>query len=229
MNSKKIVTSFLACFMLTGCTSKEEVVTTPEITMTPSSTQEILISVTLPEEYFSMSAQEGNLTTVEDYAAEILEDSDIETAEINADGSLTIVMSEEKYDAMVAEAKDNVNTIIERLTSDKYPAIDTISVDDAVTRFILTVNYEDYEISTDSVALPALVYTGYYYQILSGNENPEFEIQIVDKDTEIIKETFHYPEDWEEEEEEDIIPEETEPSSVETMETTMTEEPEEND
>lgn len=117
---------------------------------------------------------------------------------IHEDGSVTMVMTLESYEAMLAQLEDSLVAAFDQLTDGAtYPSIKTIEANDDFSAFVLRVDKEAYEGSMDAFAIFSLAMNASMYHIFLGIPENEISIamEIIDDATDEVIDSFAYPDD----------------------------------
>ena len=109
----------------------------------------------------------------------------------NDDGSVTMKMSKDAHKKLLDEIKTGINESIDEILSEKenYPSFESITYDDDVTTFTVSVDASAYG-GFQSFAALALYIEGNYYQALNAVPEDQLKtiVNFVDRDTgEIIE------------------------------------------
>lgn len=118
------------------------------------------ITITLPSEIVGEITQEK--------LNEAVEKSDgLISGTLNADGSVSYVLTPEKYDEMIAEMHGSIEkTLQEILDSPDYPNIESISHNEDFTEYTITCSSEDLNLTESFLPLSLYVSSGMYFQFL---------------------------------------------------------------
>ena len=142
------------------------------------------VTITLPAAFFS--TQDMDAFDPDEYASS----NGFESAEVNDDGSVTIEVTETKYDEMVAEMAKGIEDLCTELTGGiDSPYITEITYNDDYTQFQIKVNKEEYEDAIDISGLQIYITAGFYASLV-GNSSDDISIEIVDDATGDVLNTY---------------------------------------
>ncbi len=198
MKGKRAVAILCAAvFLLSGCGSSNEAKGSKEenTTVATEKNEDVKVdeglsdvTVTLPA---SMFEGEDMSTKVEDVKKEGAKD-----ATVNEDGSMTIKMSKDKHEEIMAQMKTSVTECIKQIkTSGDFKSIKDIKYNDDFTNITLEVVQADYEQGLDSIALMGIGSSAAMYHLYNGVEADDIKVTIDIKnvDTGEVFSTNVYP------------------------------------
>ena len=163
--------------------AKEEAPESAEGSDTPSGaakTQET-VTVVIPTVYESVTTQEE--------AEKIRKENGYESAVLNDDGSLTIVMSRNQHDEMLGQFKKSVDEgITEIIHTVEDSAIEKIEYNDDYSIFTVTVSGDELGLA-ERQAADELVMYGTLYHIYSGNDVDHIKVDYLSSGTGEVIET----------------------------------------
>lgn len=163
--------------------AKEEAPESAEGSDTPSGaakTQET-VTVVIPTVYESVTTQEE--------AEKIRKENGYESAVLNDDGSLTIVMSRSQHDEMLGQFKKSVDEgITEIIHTVEDSAIEKIEYNDDYSIFTVTVSGDELGLA-ERQAADELVMYGTLYHIYSGNDVDHIKVDYLSSGTGEVIET----------------------------------------
>lgn len=163
--------------------AKEEAPESAEGSDAPSGaakTQET-VTVVIPTVYESVTTQEE--------AEKIRKENGYESAVLNDDGSLTIVMSRSQHDEMLGQFKKSVDEgITEIIHTVEDSAIEKIEYNDDYSIFTVTVSGDELGLA-ERQAADELVMYGTLYHIYSGNDVDHIKVDYLSSGTGEVIET----------------------------------------
>ena len=163
--------------------AKEEAAESAEGADAPSGaakTQET-VTVVIPTVYESVTTQEE--------AEKIRKENGYESAVLNDDGSLTIVMSRSQHDEMLGQFKKSVDEgITEIIHTVEDSAIEKIEYNDDYSIFTVTVSGDELGLA-ERQAADELVMYGTLYHIYSGNDVDHIKVDYLSSGTGEVIET----------------------------------------
>ena len=133
------------------------------------------VTVVIPTVYENVGTQEE--------ADEIRDKNGDESATLEEDGSLTIVMSRSQYDEMILQFRESVDKgISEILSAGDGSSIEKIEYNDDYSVFTVTVKGD--EIGTiDRYAAEELIMYGTLYHIYTGNDVEHIQVDYVSRES----------------------------------------------
>lgn len=150
-----------------------------------------MVTLTIPSVYF----EEDELTEIVGDASS----DNYESLTMNDDGSVTLVMTEKQHQAILAAVKESlISSAADAFPDDDCPSVKSMAFSDDFTEATLSVNYESYENSFDSLCEYTAIISCAIYQIFSGidADNVSVTISVVDEESGEIKRSACYPEDY---------------------------------
>lgn len=131
------------------------------------------VTVVIPTVYESITTQEE--------ADEIREKNGYESATLEEDGSLTIIMSRSRHDEMIRQFRDSVDRgISEILAADTGSEIEKIEYNDDYSVFTVTVEGDEIGIVERQTADELVMY-GVLYHIYTGNDVDHIQVDYVNR------------------------------------------------
>lgn len=142
------------------------------------------VTVTLPSAFFA--SEDMDEFDPDEYASS----NGFESAKVNDDGSVTIEVTETKYNEMMEEMAQGIKDLCTELTGGiDSPYITEITYNDDFTQFQIKVNKEEYENAIDISGLQIYVIAGFYASF-AGNSSEDISIEIVDNATGDVINTY---------------------------------------
>ena len=139
------------------------------------------VTIVIPTVYESVTTQEE--------AEKIRKENGYESAVLNADGSLTIVMSREQYEEMLEKFKKSVDEgIAEIIGAVEDSAIEKIEYNDDYSIFTVTVTGDEVGF-VERQAADELVMYGTLYHIYTGNDATHIQVDYIASGTGEVLET----------------------------------------
>ena len=163
--------------------AKEEAPESAEGSDAPSGAAktEETVTVVIPTVYESVTTQEE--------AEKIRKENGYESAVLNDDGSLTIVMSRSQHDEMLGQFKKSVDEgITEIIHTVEDSAIEKIEYNDDYSIFTVTVSGDELGLA-ERQAADELVMYGTLYHIYSGNDVDHIKVDYLSSGTGEVIET----------------------------------------
>ena len=163
--------------------AKEEAQESAEGSDAPSGAAktEETVTVVIPTVYESVTTQEE--------AEKIRKENGYESAVLNDDGSLTIVMSRSQHDEMLGQFKKSVDEgITEIIHTVEDSAIEKIEYNDDYSIFTVTVSGDELGLA-ERQAADELVMYGTLYHIYSGNDVDHIKVDYLSSGTGEVIET----------------------------------------
>jgi len=195
------VLALLAVSVTSGCTPQEEAPPTDEVVSSEApaveeeSSQDIEVDeglfnveVTLPAEIFEGWSEENIAANTREAGA-----SDYT---INADGSVTYIMSKAAHDEAVQEMRDGIDFRIQEAVNERPNVFKSVTYNDAVSKFEVTVDKDAYEADMGASFIGFnLGLSGTYYQMFEGvpTDDREVVINFIDASTNEVFDTQKWP------------------------------------
>ena len=150
-----------------------------ETSSNPGKTEDT-VTIVIPTVYESLTSQ--------DEAEMIRKENGYESAVLNEDGSLTVVMSRSQYDEMIVQFRKSVDEGIEEIIQAvEDSTIEKIEYNDDYSKFTVTVSGDELGLA-ERQAADELVMYGTLYHIYTGNDVDRIQVDYVSSSTgEIIK------------------------------------------
>ena len=134
------------------------------------------VELTIPAEYIGEDVTQASLDTS-------VSEGEFNSATLNADGSVTYVMSKDQHKAMMDEMKVGIDTsIAEYIGSTDTPSITAIEVNDDYTDFRVTLSSDTLGLGESFSALAFMIY-GAMYNIFNGTEVDNIAISYINQAT----------------------------------------------
>ena len=129
------------------------------------------VKIVIPTVYENVTAQEE--------AEKIRNRNGYESAVLNEDGSLTVVMKKSQYEELLADFKASVDKgITEIISAVEDSAIEKIEYNDDYSIFTVTVSGDEIGV-TERLAAEELVMYGTLYHIYTGNDATHIQVDYV--------------------------------------------------
>ena len=145
------------------------------VTASVKKEQEEMVTVVIPTVYESVTSQEE--------ADEIRDNNGYESAVLEEDGSLTIVMSRSRYDEMISRFRESVDRgITEILEGETGSEIGKIEYNDDYSVFTVTVEGDEIGIMERQIADELVMY-GTLYHIYTGNDVEHIQVDYVSRES----------------------------------------------
>ena len=145
------------------------------VTASVKKEQEEMVTVVIPTVYESVTSQEE--------ADEIRDNNGYESAVLEEDGSLTIVMSRSRYDEMISRFRESVDRgITEILEGETGSEIEKIEYNDDYSVFTVTVEGDEIGIMERQIADELVMY-GTLYHIYTGNDVEHIQVDYVSRES----------------------------------------------
>lgn len=167
------VLAVLAVSFTSGCAVQEDAPAVEEELSQGIEVDEGLLNVevTVPKEFF-----EGQ--TEEDIAA-IAKEGGYSGYTMNADGSVTYAMSKAAYDEALQKMRDGIDLAIQETVKEKPHVFKSVTYDDAVSRFDVTVDKDAYGADTGAGFIGfSFGLSGIFYQMFDGVSTDDREVVI---------------------------------------------------
>ncbi|QQK78503.1 hypothetical protein HUG20_00200 [Salicibibacter cibi] len=133
------------------------------------------VELTLPAELM----EEAGADSIEELAADADEEDGIEEVAENEDGSVSITMTGEAHQEMMAEMEQEANEYIEEIvTNDEFASIEDVTANDSFDDITFVVDQEQYENSFDGFAAFGVSIWALMYQGFDGVDEEEMEVTI---------------------------------------------------
>ena len=137
--------------------------------------EEEKVTLVIPTVYENVSTQEE--------ADEIRVRNDYESATLEEDGSLTIVMSRSQYDELLSGFRESVDRGIAEIVSEDYgSSIEKIEYNDDYSVFTVTVTSDEIGIVERQTADELVMY-GTLYHIYTAGEADHIQVDYVNRDS----------------------------------------------
>ena len=137
--------------------------------------EEEKVTLVIPTVYENVSTQEE--------ADEIRDRNGYESATLEEDGSLTIVMSRSQYEELLKDFRESVDRGIAEIVSEDYgSSIEKIEYNDDYSVFTVTVSTEEIGIPERQTANELVMY-GTLYQIYTAGGADRIRVDYVNRDS----------------------------------------------
>ena len=184
----------LVAVSMTGCKKKHsaqnEVVPTPTPTQVTAIENGAIgvteengkVKVNMPKEAFGEN--------VADMAEKIKNSRGFEAADVQADGSVTFVMTKTQHRIWLEETKENAEDIAERVIED-FRALDDVEFNRDLTEATIEAEGHLFETKIDNGAAQGVANAAFIYQSMSGvkKENLKVIVKFVNDETNEVLET----------------------------------------
>ena len=163
-----------------GGESEEKQSSEAQSTVEVKPQEEEKVTLVIPTVYENVSTQEE--------ADEIRERNGYESATLEEDGSLTIVMNRSQYDELISDFRESVDRGIAEIVSEDYgSSIEKIEYNDDYSVFTVTVSTDEIGIIERQTADELVMY-GTLYHIYTAGEADHIQVDYVNRDSgEIIE------------------------------------------
>lgn len=155
------------------------------------------VTVIISSKFFDLmnSSSFSSTQTPEQYCLTMEKEGSVSKAVVNEDGSVTLTMSKENYDKLIATMKTSLDQTIAGYTNrTTFPSIKEITYTDDLSEIKLTVDYEAFSNSMGSFAVLGLGLQGYLYRIFTG-QSETVKITYIDETTGKSVESYQFPDD----------------------------------
>lgn len=142
----------------------------------------LTVEITLPASFF-----EGEEIDMDAYAQE----QGFISAYKNEDGSVTAKMTRKKYNELLEETRESLETTFASFISDDTPYIKEVTHNDDFTEVAIYVNRTEYESAFDITPFAVGIAVGLYQQVAQIEYH--VEVSIVDADTGDLINSITYP------------------------------------
>ena len=137
--------------------------------------EEEKVTLVIPTVYENVSTQEE--------ADEIRDRNGYESATLEEDGSLTVVMSRSQYEELISDFRESVDRGIAEIVSEDYgSSIEKIEYNDDYSVFTVTVSTEEIGIPERQTANELVMY-GTLYQIYTAGGADRIRVDYVNRDS----------------------------------------------
>lgn len=102
----------------------------------------------------------------------------------NADGSVTITMTKDKYNGMMEEAKSSTIEFLDNIAAGTdFASVKNVTYNNDFSKICLEVNREEYENSMDAFVTLGIAVTVGFYKVFEGKADYKITLEIKDIDT----------------------------------------------
>ena len=158
-----------------GGESEEKQSSEAQSTVEVKPQEEEKVTLVIPTVYENVSTQEE--------ADEIRDRNGYESATLEEDGSLTIVMNRSQYDELISDFRESVDRGIAEIVSEDYgSSIEKIEYNDDYSVFTVTVSTEEIGIPERQTANELVMY-GTLYQIYTAGGADRIRVDYVNRDS----------------------------------------------
>ena len=172
------------------------------------------VELTIPASYVGEEVTQESLNT------KVAEDG-YKSATLNADGSVTYVMTKDQHKTMMDELKVNIDTsLAEYIGSADTPSITAIEANDDYTDFKATVSSDTLGLGESFTALTFMVY-GAMYNVFNGTEVDNIAVSYINQATGEVIHTTNSADLGAADDKEPVQATEPEQSDVDTSNMTM--------
>ena len=205
---KRILALFLAALLLTGCSAKTandvpEEITTPEASTAPAEEEQPVETPPAQEETSTAITAEkapgntieltvpadfiGEETTQEELDAEVAKADGFISAKLNADGSATYVMTEERHNDLMEELGQNIDTeLVNMADSSDYPNVVSVSTADGYKSFTVTLSTDTVGLQESIMVMAFFMYGG-MYNAFNGTPADNVSVQFVNQSGTVLE------------------------------------------
>lgn len=201
---KRILAFVLAALLLTGCAAKS-VESEPAKTDTPDANASSVAEekpVVQEEEPTTISTEKASGNTIEltvpaDFIGEEVTQEYLDaevgkadgfiSATLNADGSATYVMTEERHNDLMTELGQNIDTELANMAdSSDYPNIVSVSASNDYTTFTVTLSTDTVGLQ-ESIMVMAFYMYGGMYNAFNGTPADNVSVQFVNQSGTVLE------------------------------------------
>lgn len=162
-------------------TSKDTQEEVPTTTISAEKSPGRTIELTVPADFLD----EG--TTQESLDAEVSKADGFISAKINADGSATYVMTEERHNDLMTELGQNIDTELANMAdSSDYPNIVSVSASNDYTTFTVTLSTDTVGLQ-ESIMVMAFYMYGGMYNAFNGTPADNVSVQFVNQSGTVLE------------------------------------------
>ena len=131
---------------------------------------------------------------VESFAGQYREAKGFKKVTVNEDGSLTLVVTEEKYAAQMESMDENAKVLYLAVGQESgvFQTVKRLDYNEDYTSLTLTVDKEAYEASDEDERVDEIIYISRLYQAFALNTDGVIEINFIDENTGEIYKTDLY-------------------------------------
>lgn len=204
---KRILAFVLAALLLTGCAAKTEKnkpakAASPEVSAAPAVEEKPIEEPIAEEEATTISAEKASGNTIEltvpaDFIGEEVTQEDLDaevgkadgfiSATLNADGSATYVMTEERHNDLMTELGQNIDTELANMAdSSDYPNIVSVSASNDYTTFTVTLSTDTVGLQ-ESIMVMAFYMYGGMYNAFNGTPADNVSVQFVNQSGTVLE------------------------------------------
>lgn len=143
------------------------------------------VELTIPADYIEEDVTQESLDAD---AAE----SNFKSATLNADGSVTYIMSKDQHSKMMDEMKANIDaSLAEYIGSEDTPTITAIEPNDDYTDFKVTLSTDTVGLSESFSALAFMIF-GAMYNVFNGTETEDISVSFISQATGEVLNTSNF-------------------------------------
>lgn len=204
---KRILAFVLAALLLTGCAAKTEKnkpaeADSPEVSAAPAAEEKPVEEPIVKEETTPISAEKASGNTIEltvpaDFIGEEVTQEYLDaevgkadgfiSATLNADGSATYVMTEERHNDLMAELGQNIDTELANMAdSSDYPNVVSVSASDDYKAFTVTLSTDTVGLQ-ESIMVMAFYMYGGMYNAFNGTPADNVSVQFVNQSGTVLE------------------------------------------
>ena len=204
---KRILAFVLAALLLTGCAAKTAQnepaeAALPEVSAAPAVEEKPIEEPIAEEEATTISAEKASGNTIEltvpaDFIGEEVTQDDLDaevgkadgfiSATLNADGSATYVMTEERHNDLMTELGQNIDTELANMAdSSDYPNIVSVSASNDYTTFTVTLSTDTVGLQ-ESIMVMAFYMYGGMYNAFNGTPADNVSVQFVNQSGTVLE------------------------------------------
>jgi hypothetical protein len=156
------------------------------------------VEIKLPQSLMQAGEEEDSAAseTPQDYCTRMLKEDGIKGCTVEADG-VKLTMTKAKHEELMSEMRKKMDEAVQSLTAEEaYSSIKSITHDDIISTFTITVDKAAFESSFAGMAVLALVVYGVMYNTLAGHPDQKITFQLKDQDTGEQFDQSVYPDDY---------------------------------
>lgn len=205
---KRILALFLAALLLTGCAAKSvesepAAKDAPAVSAAPTVEEKPAEPIAQEEKTAAISAEKasgntieltvpadfiGEETTQEELDAAVSKTDGFISAKLNADGSATYVMTEERHNDLMKELGQNIDTELANMAdSSDYPNVVSVSASDDYKAFTVTLSTDTVGLQ-ESIMVMAFYMYGGMYNAFNGTPADNVSVQFVNQSGTVLEE-----------------------------------------
>lgn len=205
---KRILAFVLAALLLTGCAAKTAQnepaeAASPEVSVAPAVEEKPVAEPIVKEDTTKISAEKASGNTIEltvpaDFIGEDVTQEDLDaevgkadgfiSAKLNADGSATYIMTEERHNALMTELGQNIDTELANMAdSSDYPNVVSVSASDDYKAFTVTLSTDTVGLQESFLVMAFYMYGG-MYNAFNATPADNVSVQFVNQSGTVLQE-----------------------------------------